>query len=280
MVSKEEYSAWEKEVIAAFYDGGRTVTQLVPQDGRPAVLSKEKAIVVLLPGDGLTPEAVARKATDLPPQRSVQLYHIGKRALDGVSYGLEGDTFKHPACDVGGLTNYRQRLGEDARFAGDPVPVGRAGDVMASAALVVGSWQALSPRPLPESLVRDVSVWLASALAAFGDVVLRFHQLPAEHRTVVTSSDVRRRTGRYYVRNFGGSSHACESDGIGLYCAVGEKFITPNITISNLEVEYRSYGDAPPSGCPGRPGAPSARLAGAAGQGGMAAMLRNCCCLP
>ena len=46
-----------------------------------------------------------------------------------------------------------------------------------------------------------------------GSVMLRFYPVPPEHRVVVTSTDVKAATGKYFVRLFGGESHAKVSDG-------------------------------------------------------------------
>ena len=43
--------------------------------------------------------------------------------------------------------------------------------------------------------------------------MLRFYALPAEHRVIVTSNDVKKETGKYLTRVFGGDCHAQVSDG-------------------------------------------------------------------
>ena len=56
--------------------------------------------------------------------------------------------------------------------------------------------------------------------------------------------------GRYYVRVFGGAEFARESrtlkdqSGLALYCGVSAKYITPNINVHNIHLEYRTYGTA------------------------------------
>ena len=45
-VDKATYVAWEREVIKAFYTPEHKVTALFPTDKQPAVLSKEKYILV------------------------------------------------------------------------------------------------------------------------------------------------------------------------------------------------------------------------------------------
>ena len=48
-VDKATYVAWEREVIKAFYTPEHKVTALFPTDDQPAVLSKEKYILVSQP---------------------------------------------------------------------------------------------------------------------------------------------------------------------------------------------------------------------------------------
>ena len=47
-VSKEDYLAWEGEVVAAFYDATKRFTQLVPTDGTVAVLRLHLLVVLVV----------------------------------------------------------------------------------------------------------------------------------------------------------------------------------------------------------------------------------------
>ena len=127
-VDKAAYGAWEAEVVRRFFVGGRPHTALVPADGAPAVLSKEKYIVVVVAG-GVADRVAAGGTDGLPAHQHVQLWHIGKQKADGVRFGYAADdgVFKHPACDVGGLTNLKQKLGEAASFVGAATAVGGRG---------------------------------------------------------------------------------------------------------------------------------------------------------
>merc|ERR1712048_733999 len=73
------------------------------------------------------------------------------------------------------------------------------------------------------------------------DADLNFFKPPGEHRVVVTSKDVIDSEGKYYIRVFGGESHACESDGAGLFCAVTAKSVTPNYNTFNIKYECKVY---------------------------------------
>ena len=122
-VSKEEYLAWESAVVSAFYTPAKRCTELVPVDGTVAVLSKEKFILVAdaTTGDDSTASAqVTQGATGLVAKAKVKMWHVANHALEGVNFGVSDDLFVHPACDVGGLTNLRQRVGEPASFVGGP----------------------------------------------------------------------------------------------------------------------------------------------------------------
>jgi len=288
MVSKDEYLAWEQLVITAFYEDTQRPTQLVPGDGSPAVLRKEKVMLVLLERDGVFAEQVALAAKDkqqklqhcrtvelqltaaekelqqvalsakdeLPAKRSLKIFHCGRQALDGVSYGLDGDVFKHPACDVGGLTNCKQKLGSKVDFVGPTVNVENNDDLETQSVALYEAWEKVSKRALPESFKADLREILSSALAAFnsGGVTVRFFIPPAEHRVLVMSSEVHRKTNKYYVRVFGGEDYARELDQgestKDVFCAISKGYITPNINMRNIELEYSRYSST--EWCPSR----------------------------
>jgi len=118
IVSKAEYRIWEEAVIHHFFESEPRKTPLVPTDGMPSVLSKQKLILVAIGQvSGMEVTNVVEKiGSDLPAQTKIKAWHVGKGALDSVSFGVEDGVFKHPACDVGGLTNLRQALGTAASF--------------------------------------------------------------------------------------------------------------------------------------------------------------------
>merc|ERR1712032_626839 len=90
-------------------------------------------------------------------------------------------------------------------------------------------------KELPRSMPSDVTKWLESVANSNvgNNAKLSFFRPPIEHRVIVTANDVKNFTGKYYVRNFGGSSFARESDGANLYCAVTAKSVVPNYNLSN-----------------------------------------------
>ena len=154
-------------------------------------------------------------------------------------YATEEGIFKHPAIDVGGLTNLRQKLGERVDFEGPSTSwgPGASDDVEDVARALASQWNELAMEAFEPPKASDLVMWLRSVARAMGDVTLRFYLLPPEHRVVVTSSDVKAATGgKYYLRTYdnSGGAYAKASDGKGLYCGVTDGFITPNLRESNI----------------------------------------------
>ena len=210
-VSKEDYLEWEQKVVAAFYEPEERSTSLVPAAGAPSVLSKQKVLLVVDSCDatgsgqrGSPASAVAASAPDGAKLRSkdkIKLWHIGKQVNDGVSIGHAEGTFLHPACDIGGLTNYRQKVGAAGQFVGDGIPwppdVADDAATRMMARSLKARWCEVAGRPLPESLADNLVRWLSSLTEALPEgCVLRFHALPPEHRVMALPSDVVARTGR------------------------------------------------------------------------------------
>jgi len=253
-VVKATYVAWEAEVIKAFYTSERKVTDLIPTDEQVAVVSKVKYILVVDACDaegGCISEKVGSGATGLSEQEHVQLWHIKKKKEDGVRYGLavEDGLFKHPACDLGGLTNLRQKLGEPVVFAGTPVPWGGAeiGDTAETVAKsLLEQWRELTGKELePNPAPQDITKFIQTVKKAMGPVMLRFHMLPPEHRVVVTPAAVKKATGIYYERVYGGGddkyAEVWDNPGKNFFCGITEKFVTANLNKDNLEMECVTY---------------------------------------
>ena len=103
---------------------------------------------------------------------------------------------------------------------------------------------------MPPSFKGDLKKWVDSvidelkrgeAAQAAPDVTFAFFRQPLSHRVIATSSDVIEKTGKYYVRIFGGDSFARESDGAELFCCVTAKDIVPNYNLFNVRYESRTY---------------------------------------
>lgn len=242
VIGKAEYLDWEKKVIDAFYTPSRVCTDLMPQTGAPAVVTKRKVIVYAT--GGATAEMVAASSTELPPKRKLTMFHRGSQSLDSVSHGLSGDTFSHPACDVGGLTNYKQLLGKEAENHGEIIKVHTTSQMAHCAKLICKQWAQLAGKEFPDFFEADFKTWLISAVMAFQtDIQLHFVRLPEEHRVMATSEDVRSKTGKYFTRCFGGPAEefAENYNGSDLYCGVSAAYITPNLNKENLCLEYVPY---------------------------------------
>ena len=247
-ISKSEYSEWEKDVIRAFYQPGPLCTDLLPQKGKPSVVLKRKVILYVLEADGKSAEMVAACSSELPSKRSLTMFHLGSQSLASVSHGLKGDVFAHPACDLGGLTNYKQMLGKEAEYQGAAIKISKTSHLADCTRIVLKQWRELARKDFPDSLESDLKAWLVSALVAFeADIEVRMVVLPEEHRVVATVDDVREKTGRYYTRIFDGpaESYAKEYHGSALLCGITETYITPNLNMDNMSMEYHVYAGVP-----------------------------------
>ena len=96
---------------------------------------------------GCVSEKVGSGATEgLLENKHVQLWHLNKKKDDGLHFGVIDNMYKHPACDLGGLTNLRQKLGEPVAFAGTPVLWGpEIGDLTLTLTLTLALTITLTP---------------------------------------------------------------------------------------------------------------------------------------
>ena len=119
-INKHAYRTWETDVIKTFYSERRRETELIPTDGNVAVLSKEKIIAVVCPDHGLIQKVAEPKTEGLPVVDQFELFHIGNNEPGNVKYGFDmgRQSFAHPAIDAGGLTQFKQTVGQ-------PLPVAR-----------------------------------------------------------------------------------------------------------------------------------------------------------
>eukprot|EP00435_Cladocopium_sp_Y103_P037440 s1793_g9.t3 len=244
VICKSEYLDWEQKVIDAFYSPSQRLTDLMPVNGKPAVLVKRKIILYVLEAGGATAEMVAACSSELPSEKKLTMFHRGSQSLDSVSHGLQGAAFVHPACDLGGLTNYKQMLGKEAEHQGEVLEVRKTSQLADCAKLVFQQWAELAGKEFPGSFETDLKAWLVSALMAFQTgIQLRFLVLPNEHRVVATAEDVRVRTGKYFTRCFRGSAeeYAEQYFGSELFCGISSSYITPNLNKHNLYNEYAAY---------------------------------------
>ena len=240
---RERYAAWEREVIAAFWGKRGTPAGVVPRPGAPVRAVKSKTVVAVdLHGASAR---VAASEPDLPPKHKLMLYHAGLKRPDAVSAGFDAEsgTWFHPACDTGGLTNVRQKLGESSPFLRGAValpavalPAARAG----AADIIYKTWldgRAAFRGPARAGLRRWVQSFPADATG-----VLRVARFPKERRVIVCPRDVLRAAGKYYMRVYGSETEyareATPAELRKMYMAVSETYVTPNLNRMNLENEY------------------------------------------
>ena len=143
-INKEAYEEWQSKVVAAFYEEGSRCTELFPQTGAPSVLRKRKFILYALEDTAKTARLVELKSGDLPEKTSLMMYHVGSQTLDFVSRGFKEGVFSHPACDLGGLSNYKQKPGEAADFTGEPMNIKKNCNLSEQSKAICRQWQALA----------------------------------------------------------------------------------------------------------------------------------------
>lgn len=228
-VNKERYLSWEKRAIRTLFapnEGGR---------GHWPIMTKKKVVLFAY---------VPHELESPPVKTKLQLWHGGKRRLDGVSYGRDGDVVKLPAMDTGGLTNAVVRMDEPARF----VRVGYAADPR-TARYLYRQWKAYSgKRSFYEGfrIFNDLQRWVTGVHELGRDFRLGFWEAPTERYVVVPCADARRALGReYYLRNRGSEGSdddyaraLTERECSGLYIGLTDRFVTPNLSLRNLRNEF------------------------------------------
>jgi len=252
-VDRSTYLAWEKGVIERFFKPDRTHTHLIPTDGSPAVVVKDKVVLAVTSTTSLPSDVEANKSdVTLQEKQKINLWHIGKQKLDGVSWGLDGQYFKYAALDLGGLTNCKQKLGSPIEFEETGYKLSADSDLQVLSEILIDRWSTLIKKELTGPLsglqydIKDeICKWLRSVQEVFKcPVHLLFFRIPQEHRVLVTSHDVKTEMGgMYYNRVFGDDDKfavetECSSD---LFCAVAEQYVTPNYNLNNIRLEVRTY---------------------------------------
>ena len=248
-INKATYQEWEAKVIKLFYSHLKDTHQDLDNINKDLdntkifAATKRKVIVVIIPHVSHPMSYVVESncKISLPNKSKLDMYHIGNGQTDKVSYGLENDTFFYPACDVGGLTNYRHKMGTKPEFALDENIIYNP---FSSSQVdpLYEKWLELSGR---ESFTDDVKLgfdrWVESMYHLhFGKMSINFVVLPIELRVIVHPDLVREQTGAYYTRTFGqdDEEYAQVSNGNNLWCGVSETYITPNLNDKNLQNEY------------------------------------------
>ena len=145
------------------------------------------------------------------------------------------------ACDVGGLTNYRHKVGTKPEFALDEhILYDPFSDSQHDP--LYEKWIKLSGRDsFTDDIKHGFDLWLKSMYhLPFGKMSINFVVLPTELRVIVHPELVKEKTGAYYTRTFGqgDEEYAQVSNGDSLWCGISETYITPNLNDKNLQNEY------------------------------------------
>ena len=271
-IAEKEYAQWERDIINDALD-------IKPTDGHPTVVVKDKVVVVVDLMSNTTGEycsTLVEHNKDTHSKIKLQMHHIGDENPGWVSSGKDGDQFKHPSCDFGGLTNVWQTPGESLKFLGkNPLIVlTDEYDQQIQPDLMVDEWKYYQGKSILEgedkirehflTFIKSVIDILRNPAIPFTKACLRFHRLNPELRILYTWNDIYRRTNKYLIKNFGkdekyGPTKKFENGcwlnwGIErgdtpklhnhTYLSVSQKpgpknFITSNLNPNNLN-EYRS----------------------------------------
>lgn len=256
-VSKEAYKTWENKVIDEFYTNKRKKTKLIPTNENASVVQKKKIgimIDLMFPINGQSLSEIM-KSSCVPPKpfdrlKKIKLYHIGKQTDDYVDIGLnDKDDFLYPVCDFGGLTNVKHN---DLKLIGKEYIL-RHNEPTNKKTIkdIYDEWKRLSKKKrfygnMLENLQKFIehTHTRGGLLKEYNSIKIRYTELPKDHRIIVTSYDIQKRTGKYYLRNFGGDNnrYAYETDSdVSMFCGITDHFINTNINMNNIRNEYTTY---------------------------------------
>jgi hypothetical protein len=157
--------------------------------------------------------------------------------MNKTSSGLDGTDFFYPAIDTGGLTNYRQKLGQSNRFLPKRFLVDEKNLNINLIDKIYKTWKRYSGKT---RFYGNIKQGLTRALHSIKrDCYIQFVKLPIENRVICTSNDVYKTIGKYYTRLYGNSDYAkLVKPRKSMYCGISEKFITPDINRNNILNEY------------------------------------------
>jgi len=235
------YKQWEKSVIEHFYNKSKSTSLKLPKDNSPLYAYKNKVILVLnfITNDAPISEKVEKGNKDLPKKEYINLYHIGEKKINKTSSGLKDNDFFYPAIDTGGLTNYKQQLGTKPKFLEKKFLIDNNVKKVSQKTIneIYKTWKLYSDK---KRFYGNLKKELSKAIHSIDkDCFLQFVKLPLEYRVTATSKNVYNKTKHYYNRLYGNDNYAKEvKPRKGMYCGIGEKFITPDINKNNILNEY------------------------------------------
>lgn len=263
-INKEQYSQFELDIGNNFYLPQKSHTNLLPTNGKPAILKNQKVTLNLdfinSHGHSCSQLVQQKKISHLPEVSYLSLFHLGNQQLEGVKFGYDSHKkiFIFPGCDFGGLTNYRQPLGETSKLSKTGIKISKDSSVSQIIDTLYQQWKKLSKKERFYGQIKErLRLFLASAIKylnsknQFQSAIIKFWKLPSIHRVVYTSEDIENSLGKYYTRVYGqGDHHYAKktSPHKDLYCSVwkpewetNQIRITPNVNKNNLLNEFQTY---------------------------------------
>ena len=247
-IDKETFKKYEKDIIDKYYDNKKNKTQLIPKNNNPSYLKQDKYIIVV--NFNNIKKKVSDKNTnisELPEKTKIKMYHIGEEEMQNVSYGYdkEDNIFKYPALDFGGLTNFKQKVGDKHRFFRN-YKLDKNTPLVKLCDDLYNDWkQLMKKNRFYGNIKNKLYLWLINLqdlLKETNDFVfLHFFHLPSKHRIIVTYDDIKNDFGNYYTRVYGGDSYAKSSTNKKYFTSVEQNFITGNINRLNILNEYSTY---------------------------------------
>lgn len=267
-VNKTTYRHWCQDIIEHY-------SKIIPTPGNPTYVIRNKVVLMVDPvyrenmGNGTVFQQLTdsyeelhseKYQTEPPKKHKIELYHIGNKKLEMVSFGLDNDgVFSFPALDLGGLTNYKVHS-EDYEDIDDMefiqlIDVENIDQKKDQAKQILEKWHSISGKKqfigIKEEdiipFIDSVNQYVKNT-PEYQSAIIRFAALPEEYRILVDPKDIKKLTGNYYIRDYSGNddSYALtpKKTDQQLYLAVStnpktdEPFITPNLNVNNIFNEY------------------------------------------
>ena len=246
IIDKETFSKWEESVIKTFYTNKRSKTDLIPKNNKPSILKQSKTIIVL-DFDHLSENVKTGTKKKLPQKHKISLFHIGKMKNDTISIGYSDNIFFHPALDFGGLSNYKQNLGEKDKLKPRKFNLKTKTEVESNLDEIYNTWKKYNNKNrLYANMKEKLRKFLHSAVSFlnksdYSSINIRYFKLPDSHRVITTSDDIKKLTGNYYKRIYkSDDQYAKQISGKDLYCTINNFFVN-TINRGNLLNEYSTY---------------------------------------
>lgn len=249
IINRETFLNWQDTIINEYYTDKHLKTDLIPNKNNISVLKQSKCIIVL-DFDKLSSKVDKGDRKELPHKHKISLFHIGKMKNDLVSLGWENDIFSYPGLDFGGLTNYKQTIGEKNEFQYKKYKIEKSTDITKQLNEIYNTWKKYNKKDKFYGNIKvKMNKFLRSSFkylqsSEYSIMNICFIKLPEVHRVLVSSEDIKKLTGVYYERIFKGDNQFAKiSTGKNLYCAIQKGLPTVNTNINkfNLLNEYSTY---------------------------------------